>query len=145
MRKEGPIYDLPIAIGLLAASGQVDPHSLEDTLFLGELALDGRVRPINGVLPMHCRAKTGVSRHFCPPRTRWKRHIVPDMEVYPAQMLGEIVRHLGGVEPIKRPKRATGRRCARDRAVRRARSPGYAVRPTPSAQPRSPRPEGTTF
>jgi magnesium chelatase family protein len=103
MRKEGPIYDLPIAIGLLAASGQVDPHSLEDTLFLGELALDGRVRPINGVLPMLIAArKQGVSRIVLPAENTLEAAFVPDMEVYPAQTLGAIVRHLGGVEPISK-------------------------------------------
>ncbi len=52
LRKEGSVYDLPIAIGILEAAGQLQPGSTKDMLFLGELALDGRVRAIDGVLPM---------------------------------------------------------------------------------------------
>lgn len=52
MRKEGSVYDLPIAIGILEAAGQLQPGSTKDMLFLGELALDGSVRAIDGVLPM---------------------------------------------------------------------------------------------
>src|SRR5438876_5809264 len=51
LRKEGPAYDLPIAVGILMASGQV-PETLERALFLGELSLDGRLRHTQGILPM---------------------------------------------------------------------------------------------
>src|SRR5712691_12345415 len=53
LRKEGPAYDLPIAVGILIASGQVNPEkSIDECLFLGELSLDGSVRHTNGILPM---------------------------------------------------------------------------------------------
>ena len=53
LRKEGPAYDLPIAIGVLAASGQINPDSnIAESLFLGELSLDGSLRHTNGILPM---------------------------------------------------------------------------------------------
>ena len=52
LRKEGPSFDLPISVGVLTASEQVDAHLLGDYLFLGELSLDGSLRPVAGVLPI---------------------------------------------------------------------------------------------
>src|SRR3989339_1255205 len=49
-KKEGPLYDLPIAVGMLLVSGQVSANNLSDTLIVGELSLDGSVRPVNGIL-----------------------------------------------------------------------------------------------
>ncbi|MFN5727051.1 MAG: magnesium chelatase domain-containing protein, partial [Pseudanabaena sp.] len=57
LRKEGPIFDLPISIGILAASEQVDPQLLGDHLFLGEVSLDGSLRPVSGVLPIAAAAQ----------------------------------------------------------------------------------------
>ena len=57
LRKEGPSFDLPIGIGILAASEQVDPQLLGDFLFLGEVSLDGALRPVTGVLPIAAAAK----------------------------------------------------------------------------------------
>ena len=66
LRKEGPAYDLPIAVGLLAASGQVVAE-LDDAVFIGELALTGEVRPVRGVLPMAALAAArGMKRAFVP-------------------------------------------------------------------------------
>jgi magnesium chelatase family protein len=62
VRKEGPIYDLPIAVGVLAASGQLR-MSFEDVALLGELSLDGHVRHVNGVLPLAAMcAQAGIGR-----------------------------------------------------------------------------------
>jgi len=67
LRKEGPAYDLPIALGALAASGQIRPEWLERTLSLGELSLDGSVRHVRGVLPMAALARQqGFARVFVP-------------------------------------------------------------------------------
>ena len=62
-RKEGTLYDLPILISLLRASGQLDA-GLEDSVFLGELSLSGEVRPIRGALPMAIAAKEAGFRRF---------------------------------------------------------------------------------
>ena len=60
LRKEGPCFDLPISVGILAASDQVNPDLLGDYLFLGEVSLDGSLRPVAGVLPIAvCGAKYG--------------------------------------------------------------------------------------
>ncbi|MGL4345499.1 MAG: YifB family Mg chelatase-like AAA ATPase [Cellulosilyticaceae bacterium] len=56
VKKEGSMYDLPIAIGILCASGVIPPTQLEDKLFIGELALDGELRPIRGIIPLICSA-----------------------------------------------------------------------------------------
>src|SRR5256885_16592680 len=68
LRKEGPAYDLPIAVGVLFASGQINPNdSLDTCLFLGELSLDGSVRHTNGILPMVALAcEKHVSTVFVP-------------------------------------------------------------------------------
>ena len=51
-KKEGPAFDLPMAVGLIAAQGGVDTEKFKDLVFVGELALDGRLRPVSGVLPI---------------------------------------------------------------------------------------------
>ncbi len=62
LRKEGPSFDLPISMGILAASEQVSPALLGDYLFLGEVSLDGSLRPVSGVLPIAAAAqKMGIS------------------------------------------------------------------------------------
>ena len=67
LRKEGPIYDLPIAVGILAASGQVPFSGRRDTVFLGELSLDGDIRGVHGVLPMLIDARSlGIRRAVVP-------------------------------------------------------------------------------
>src|SRR5690606_26060926 len=66
LRKEGPSYDLPSAVGVLISTGQV-PGPLDDAVFIGELALDGTLRPVRGILPMIALAKArGMSRAFVP-------------------------------------------------------------------------------
>ncbi len=67
LRKEGPAYDLPIALGALVASGQVRPESLEGSLAVGELSLDGSLRHVRGVLPMTALARQeGFKRILVP-------------------------------------------------------------------------------
>lgn len=69
VRKTGPVYDLPLLLAVLAASGQLEPPP-KDTAFLGELALDGSLRPVSGVLPMALEAAAAVcGRSMSPPRT----------------------------------------------------------------------------
>src|SRR3954462_15952791 len=81
LRKDGAAFDVPIAVGMLCAAEMVAPAALADTLFLGELALDGSVRPVRGVLPMAAWA-----------RARWVRRLV-----VPSENAGEAV-VVGGCE-----------------------------------------------
>src|SRR5213592_2702694 len=68
VKKEGPSFDLPIAVGVLAASGQVSAQALHETLMIGELSLDGSVRNVAGVLQIALAAKAaGVKRLIVPP------------------------------------------------------------------------------
>jgi len=95
VRKEGPAYDLPIALGVLAAAGQINPESLEDTLVIGELSLDGRVRHTRGVLPMAAVArKEGFHRILVPESDAAEAALVPDLEVIPVGTLSELYAHL---------------------------------------------------
>jgi magnesium chelatase family protein len=101
LRKEGPAYDLPIALGVLAATGMLLPENLEGTLVMGELSLDGAVRHVRGVLPMTALARAeGYRRVLCPAADAAEAALVPGVEVIPVAGLAELVRHLTGAEPI---------------------------------------------
>lgn len=100
LRKEGPAYDLPIALGVLAASRQLLAE-LEDGLIVGELGLDGTVRHINGVLPMAAMAQErGFKRLFVPVSDAPEAALVEGVTVYPINNLAELVHHLNGRKPI---------------------------------------------
>ncbi len=101
LRKEGPAYDLPIAIGTLAASEQIAPEWLEGALAVGELSLDGSVRHIRGVLPMAALAREmGFRRLFVPEEDAAEAALIPEVEVVPVASLTTLVNHLSGVVPI---------------------------------------------
>jgi magnesium chelatase family protein len=101
LRKEGPAYDLPIALGVLAASGQVPAESLESTLVLGELSLDGSVRHVCGVLPAAYLAKSlGFERIFVPVTDAAEASLIPGIEVIPVDHLISLVEHLLEVDVI---------------------------------------------
>ena len=82
LRKEGPAYDLPIALGVLAASEQVPPHALDGAMVVGELSLDGSVRHVRGALPMAAKARQeGVKRLYVPLEDAAEAALIPDVEV----------------------------------------------------------------
>ncbi|MCB0112426.1 MAG: ATP-binding protein, partial [Caldilineaceae bacterium] len=100
LRKEGPAYDLPIAVGILSATRQLIAD-LEDALIVGELSLDGSVRHVNGSLPMATAAKSmGYRRMFVPAIDAPEAALVDEVEVYPVESLLAIVRHLTGEQEI---------------------------------------------
>lgn len=100
LRKEGPSYDLPIAVGLLAASGQV-VGDLEDAVFIGELSLDGDVRSVRGVLPMVALAhRRGKKRAFVPAANAPEAALVGGIDVYPVTSIASLAAHLLGAVPI---------------------------------------------
>ncbi|MEL7054005.1 MAG: magnesium chelatase domain-containing protein, partial [Cyanobacteria bacterium J06588_5] len=83
VRKEGPIYDLPIAIGILAASEVVAQTCLDDYLFLGEMSLDGTLRPVAGVVAIAAAAKQlGLKGVVLPIDNAYEAAVVPGLEVY---------------------------------------------------------------
>jgi magnesium chelatase family protein len=101
LRKEGPAYDLPIALGVLAASGQISPTWLEEAMVLGELSLDGSVRHVRGVLPAAALARErGMKRALVPAVDAAEAALIPDVEVIPVESLTALVNHFTGVVPI---------------------------------------------
>ena len=105
LRKEGPAYDLPIAVALLILAEQV-PSDLEGSLFLGELSLDGSVRHVEGVLPMaHAAKELGYKSVFVPQRDAPEAALVEGIDVYPVDTLGRLAAHFRDYHPIE-PYRA---------------------------------------
>lgn len=97
VRKEGPAYDLPIALGVLIAAEQIHPNELEGTLVLGELSLDGSVRHVRGVLPMAAVAtQQGFRRVFVPEVDAAEAALIPNIEVIPVSSLRAITAFLKG-------------------------------------------------
>jgi magnesium chelatase family protein len=107
LRKEGPAYDLPIAVGILMASGQVEGAG-ERAVFLGELSLDGKVRHTQGVLPMVALARDrGFQAVYVPWEDAGEASLIEGVEVVPVADLGELSSHLQSLRPIA-PFVATG-------------------------------------
>ncbi|MGJ7458217.1 YifB family Mg chelatase-like AAA ATPase [Halomonas sp. RA08-2] len=98
--KEGGRFDLPIALGLLLASGQLPPDALQDTESVGELALDGGLRPIVGMLPLAMATRRARRRLIVPRGNADEAALAGDLEVLPADHLLEVVAHLLGQTPI---------------------------------------------
>lgn len=98
VQKQGPLYDLPIALAILLAQGDLSPVGLEHTLFLGELGLRGEIRPIRGSLlaASLCRER-GYARLFVPDRNVAEASLVKNLEVIPVASLREVVEILSGV------------------------------------------------
>ena len=94
IKKTGPSYDLPIAIGILVCSGQI-PDAVSKSLFLGELALDGKLRTTHGMLPMLREAKErGYDTAFVPRVNAKEASLVPGIEIRPVETLRQVVEYL---------------------------------------------------
>jgi magnesium chelatase family protein len=102
LRKEGPAYDLPIAVGILLASDQAWPDRVENALFVGELSLDGGVRDTTGILPMAALAKErGLHTVFVPAEDAPEAALIRGLEVIPVTDLSTLVTHLQGLRSIE--------------------------------------------
>jgi magnesium chelatase family protein len=96
LRKEGPAYDLPIAVGVLVASGQVPPDC-EGELFLGELSLDGTLRHTDGILPMVAVAREkGIATVFVPAEDAREAALIDGVSIIPVRSLSQLIDHLRG-------------------------------------------------
>ena len=101
LRKEGAAFDLPIAIGILAAMGRVATGELEQTMIAGELSLDGSVRPVPGVLPLAMLAREkGLRRFVVPAANADEAATVEGVEILPVTHLRQLIGWLNGNEPI---------------------------------------------
>src|SRR5450432_297405 len=82
LRKDGAAFDVPIAVGMLCAAGMVEPDSLAGAVFVGELALDGSIRPVRGVLPIAAWARAHeVRRLIVPPENAGEAAVVGGCEI----------------------------------------------------------------
>ncbi len=103
VRKEGSGFDLPMAVGLLAAAGAVPADSLNGLAIVGELALDEAIRPVRGCLPMAAKAiEQGVTKLIVPADNAKEAAIVQSLEVFAAPDLGRVIAHLRGGEPFEK-------------------------------------------
>lgn len=101
IRKEGPLYDLPIAAGILAATGQVDAETLARYVLIGELSLNGTLRGVAGVLPNTLAARTrGFTEIMVPRENALEAALVQDVCVYPIESLEQLSRFLHREEEI---------------------------------------------
>ena len=104
VKKEGSVLDLPIALGVLIASGQLT-CDCKDVIFVGELSLDGTIRKVNGVLPILISAReAGYTKFVIPSGNQKEASFVEGIEVYAIDTLKEVIDHLSGLEkkePIK--------------------------------------------
>jgi len=103
-KKEGPLYDLPIALGMLLVSEQISSEKLEQTVAVGELSLDGRVRPVNGVLPICLSLAKNCKRILVPKENSNEAALVGSVEVIPIESLKQACDYLCGekeIEPYK--------------------------------------------
>ena len=99
-RKEGPIYDLPILVALLKASGQI-AADFENSVLIGELSLTGETRPVRGILPMAIGAReAGFKKFYVPEANAAEGAVVEGLEVYPVKSLAALLDHLSGRQPI---------------------------------------------
>ncbi|EIL89731.1 protein ComM [Rhodanobacter fulvus Jip2] len=101
--KDGGRFDLAIALGILAASGQVPRDKLDDCEFLGELALTGALRSVSGVLPALLRARARGRRVLVPYENSAEAALVPDVDVRVARTLAEVCGWLRGAEELPAP------------------------------------------
>ena len=101
IKKEGTGFDLPMALGILAATGIIPENELAGYLFLGELSLDGRVKSVNGSLPMAIAAQqAGYRGIIVPADNGCEASVVEGISVYPVQTLGQVVDFLRGFVSI---------------------------------------------
>ena len=121
LRKEGAGFDLPIAVGILAAMGRVDAESVGGTLFVGELSLDGSLKPVRGVLPLALRARAEGLRLVLPAANAAEAAVVEGLEVIGVGTLRELLSLLHGeitiapaVAPASEPFEVSAGRYAED-------------------------------
>ncbi len=101
IKKEGTAFDLPIAVGIMAATGSIPKETLDDYLVLGELSLDGRIKYIKGALPSTLSAKGAYKGVILPKENALEAGVVRDIDVIPVKSLPDVVEFLGGRKMIK--------------------------------------------
>jgi magnesium chelatase family protein len=102
LRKEGSAYDLTLAIGILAASNQIQASNLEDYIIMGELSLDGSLQPIKGALPIAIKARQEGYKGFLLPKQNAKEAaVVNDLDVFAVDNIKEVIDFFQGVSKLE--------------------------------------------
>ncbi|MDP8230620.1 MAG: YifB family Mg chelatase-like AAA ATPase [Candidatus Gorgyraea atricola] len=100
IKKEGPCFDLPMAIGILVASEQIDYKNIKDFVFLGELALNGSIRPVKGVLPIAISLKNSRKKLILPEENAYEASVVEGLEVYPVDRLNSVCDFINDINSL---------------------------------------------
>lgn len=101
IKKEGPFFDLPMAIGVLICSESIRPKNIQDTVFIGELSLDGKLNKVNGILPMCIEAKKlGIKKVILPVENANEAAVVEGIEIIGANSLKQVIDYLNEDEDI---------------------------------------------
>ena len=105
MKKSGPLFDLPIAIGILSANGELHPAPVVDltrTVIFGELSLDGYIQPVNGALPIVISAsEAGLQDVILPAGNAREVSCIQGMHIYPVNHLREVIEHIEGKKTVQ--------------------------------------------
>ena len=101
-KKEGSFYDLPMAVSILCATGQIHIDAPDEYAFIGELSLDGSLNPVTGVLPMVISLyKNGIKKIFVPEQNASEGAVIDGCTIYPVKNLLDIINHFTGTAPIQ--------------------------------------------
>lgn len=104
-RKEGSIYDLPMAIGILMSNRYIVKSNLEETVFVGELSLDGKINRVNGIFPIALEAmKLGMKKIILPKDNAKEASVVQNIDVIGVSTLAELIEYLNGTKILDREK-----------------------------------------
>ena len=105
IKKEGPVFDLPIAVGLLVCMGIIDANQTEGYFIIGELSLDGTIRHVNGILPMVYSAfENNIKKCIVPYENAEEASVVNEMEVIGVKNLKDLITHFmrKKINPVKK-------------------------------------------
>ncbi len=101
IKKSGSAFDLPIAMAILEAWGVLPAHCLEDSLLIGELALDGMIRPVDGVIATAMAAKkANILKFVVPKKNSLALSLIEGVEIYAVEKIQEVINHFNGVKPL---------------------------------------------
>ncbi|MEG1499822.1 MAG: YifB family Mg chelatase-like AAA ATPase, partial [Clostridia bacterium] len=115
IKKEGPVFDLAIAIGILSASMQIPVCSTENVLFLGELSLDGSIKQINGLLPILISARQNkIAKVIIPFENSKEASFIDEIEIYPAHCLKDVFDFLHGTLTLPKVVKFPFENCLED-------------------------------
>lgn len=104
MRKEGPSFDLAIAVAYLQACGDI-VVDIEDKLFIGELSLDGKVRKVSGVLTILCKlSQFGFKEVYIPKANEKEASLARELDIYPVESLSDLIDHISGIKRLDKLK-----------------------------------------